>query len=194
MTNIYPVLTGILISAFISVLGAPVFGFLWEPVNPASTVFAVMVIVMRLPKVRTGKVNHFIAIIGGIFFFDFAMNKFYSASTGGISLLIGSICVLLLVSAFIPLTGTLKENGLKYVILSCSTMAATIYFFGIFYGGITPGVSDGPKLAAIISIIFIKLKKEPELDILWNALFIMGVIGNFIIPFLPFTGLVGETF
>lgn len=194
--NFIPIISGFLLSVIISVLGAPVFGYLWEPVNPASAVFAMTTAVMRIPKVKVGKNQFFLSIIVGIFVLDFGMSTFYVSSepSNGLVLLIGSIMVLGLVCSFIPLTGKLKKDGFKYTLVSCSFMAATIFLFGIIYGGITPGVSDGPKLGAIISLIFLKAKKEAELDILWNVLFVMGILGNFIIPLIPVIGVLGETF
>ncbi len=172
------------------------FAFLWGPVNQASAVFTLVAAGMRWSKIRSGKFEYFISMVGGIFIFDFAMGKFYVSPTpiNSVALLVGSILILALVCIFIPITGKLNNEGFQYVLLNCIGMGFTLFFYGIIYGGITPGVSDGPKLAAIVSIIFIKAKKEEELDVLWYVLLVMGILGNFIIPFIPSAGILGETF
>ncbi len=197
MDKFKPFLIGALLSGVISVLGAPVFAEIWGPVNPASTVFALIAVAIRFLKSKNEKFIMFLMIIGGIFAIDFFMGRFYVGITPpntGLILLIGSLFVLGLVAALIPLIGTIKREGRHHVIFACAVMAFGIYFYGIFYGGITPGVSDGPKLAAIISVIFLKLNREEELGILWNMLFIIGILGDFIIPIISLMGVIGETF
>ncbi|MGR3179152.1 MAG: hypothetical protein ACUZ8E_13960 [Candidatus Anammoxibacter sp.] len=194
---IVPIIIGVLVSGVISILGAPVFEYLWAPLVPASTVFSIMAIAIKFSKKRNEEFSTLLVIIAGIFLMDFLMNKFYvNTSTGniGMILILGSLLILALTVSFIPVIGLLqKEEGRAIIAFSC-IMALVIFIYGIVYGGITPGVSDGPKLAAIVSIILIKFKKEQQFSALWIALFVMGVLGNFIIPAISLIGVMGETF
>lgn len=196
MINFKPILIGLVLSGIISVLGSPVFAYLWGPISPASSVFAFITISLRFLKTKNDKFTIFLVLISGLFFLDFLMGKYYLSTTGNSSLIltIGSVLVLLLTVSFITILGKLDEYDLKTAIFSYGTMAFAVYFYGIVYGAITPGVSDGPKLAAIISLLTLKFKGEKELTFLWHILFIMGVAGNFILPFITYTGIVDETF
>lgn len=197
MAALTPIIIGLFISGVISILGSPVLGYIWGPVNPASTVFSIMAIALRFSKKSGEEFKTLLAIIGGIFLFDFFISKFYvdpsPGSSSGTILLLGSLLILALTVSFVPVIGLLGKDDHWSIVFYSGIMAFVIYVYGIIYGGITPGVSDGPKLAAIVSIILIKLKKEEELNALWNALFVIGVLGNFIIPAISLVGLIGET-
>ncbi|MGR3317733.1 MAG: hypothetical protein ACUZ8O_04565 [Candidatus Anammoxibacter sp.] len=197
MIKLTPIIVGVLVSGVISILGAPVFGYLWEPLNPTSTVFPIMAIAIWFSKKRKEEFLMLLVIIAGIFFIDFLMNKFYAnTSTENVSMILipGSLLILALTVSIIPVIGLLKREDGKVIIFYSCIMALVIFVYGIIYGGITPGVSDGPKLAAIVSIILLRLKKEREFAALWIALFAMGVLGNFIIPAISLIGVMGETF
>ncbi|MGR3220570.1 MAG: hypothetical protein ACUZ8H_12265 [Candidatus Anammoxibacter sp.] len=192
-----PIIIGVLVSGVISILGAPVFGYLWGPLNPASMVFSIMAIAIRFTKKRNEEFLTFLVIIAGIFLMDFLMNKFYentSVTNPGIILTLGSLLILALTVLIIPVIGLLQKDDTGSIIFYSCIMALVVFVYGIVYGGITPGVSDGPKLAAIVSIILIKLKKEQEFNALWIALFVLGVLGNFFIPVISLIGVMGETF
>ena len=197
MIKFPPILIGLFVSGIISVLGAPVFGYLWGSVHPASTMFVLMTIVIRVSRRRKEEVVMLVSIIAGIFFFDFLMGKYYdtaSAVNNGTILLVGSLVILALTVLIVPIIGLVENDDKKAVYILAGMLAFVIYSYGIVYGGITPGVSDGPKLASIISIILVIQKKFEQLDAMWIALLIMGILGNFIIPLLPFGGVMRETF
>lgn len=196
MTNLTPILTGLLLSGAISIGGSPVMADVWGPVNPASTVFVFIAIAIRLIKIEKGQFTLFLATLAGMFIMDILMSKFFVTASNdktGLKLLLGSVSILLFIIAVIFLIGWLSEER-KGILYSYIIMAFIIYLYGLIYGGITPGVSDGPKLAVIVSIILLKLRRYDELRLLWGALFIMGILGNFIIPFISKSGLIGETF
>ena len=198
MPMLIPVLAGFFVSIVVSILGSPVLANIWGPINQASTVFIVMAIVVKIAKKRGEAFTTLIVILAGIFFLDFLIGKYYentsSGGNSGLVLLLGSVVILALTVLFVPIMSLLEKKDSKSIFFYCSILAFVIYLYGIIYGGITPGVSDGPKLAAIISIILFKLKREQEFDDLWNALFIMGVLGNFIIPAITILGgLLAET-
>ncbi len=192
-----PILIGLFTSAIISVLGAPVFGYLWGAVHPGSTMFVLMAIVIRVSRRRKEEFVTLVTIIAGIFLFDFFMNKYYESSSvvdNGTILLAGSLVILALTVLLISVIGLVENDDKKAVYAYLGMLAFVIYNYGIVYGGITPGVSDGPKLASIISIILLKQKKLEQFDALWFILLIMGILGNFLIPLLPFGGVMSETF
>lgn len=195
MTNLTPILTGLLLSGAISIVGSPVMEYVWGPVNPASTVFAFIAIAIKLIKMEKGQFMLLLVTLAGMFIIDLLMNKFYTTPSNdktGLKLLIGKVSILSFVITVIFLIGWLRgeENRILYPYI---IIGFVIYLYGLIFGGITPGVSDGPKLALIVSIILMKLKRYDELMLLWNALFIMGALGNFIIPFISKSGLIGET-
>lgn len=198
MTSITPLLIGLFISAVVSVLGSPVFEYVWGHVHPASTVFVLMAIAIRFAIKRGYVFELLLTIIIGIFLFDFLMGKFYvdnSPAANGIILLFGSLIILALTVAFVPIVGLVKRDDKKALVFYTCIMGGVIYMYGVVYGGITPGVSDGPKLAAIVSVVIIKLRHDEELITLWNILFVMGVLGSFAVPAISIVGgVVGETF